>query len=368
MNMLDYLAWRGDLSFETDGLNEVDNLIFSTLAYLNMDGLVSEDGTVSPTIPRLYRAYLEHGYDQSHLVYDPLPLLRAAAESVRFRDVTVRWYVNEVDADKQIQFSAVTFLYGAAEAYIAIRGTDSSIVGWREDCNMSFLRETSGQNAAAAYVNRIASLTGARLTVGGHSKGGNFAIYASVFCEARVRDERIKRIYSNDGPGFKQEVTSDERYLSILPKIDKIIPDSSLIGILLNGEERCRVIQSSAKGLMQHNPYSWCVLGTRFEEADERTQSSVFIDDTMGKWISSLSDEELSTLFNVIFDSLEASGVSTLQEIRNNKFTWYTAFLKAVLKVNNSTKNEVLNSLQKLLGTGMSVMKETVTSKRSDAE
>lgn len=360
MNMLDYLDWRGDITFAERGLNEVDNLIFSTLAYLDIDGLVSADGAVSPDIADLYRAYLGTGRDQSYMVNNPLPLLKKAAESPRFRDVTVRWYVNEINVDRQIQFSAVTFLYGDGEAYIAIRGTDNTLVGWREDCNMSFLNETPGQNAATSYVNRIASLTDGRLTVGGHSKGGNFAVYASAFCDPVIRDTRIVRVYSNDGPGFKREVTTDAGYLAVLPKTEKIIPDSSLVGILLTGKEKRKVIKSSAKGVMQHNPYSWCVLGTAFEAADERTQSSIFMDDALSKWVSTLSEENLRTMFNVIFDSLEASGATTLTEIHNNKFATYTAFLKAISKVDSDSRSDILSSLQKLFGSGMDVVKENI--------
>ena len=268
-------------------------------------------------------------------------------------------YVNEIDEDKQIQFSAVTFLYRGQDAYVAFRGTDNTIVGWREDFNMSFLNETPGQNAAVAYVNRAARLFSGRLTVGGHSKGGNFAVYAAAFCDPAA-SARIDRVYSNDGPGFRQEVTADARYLAVLPKVEKIIPDSSLVGILLSGKERRRVIKSSAKGVTQHNPDTWCVLGAAFEEADERTKSSLLMDDTLSKWVASLSDDDLRTMFDVIFDSLEASGVKTLREIQSNKFATYTAFVKAISKVDPESRSEVMSSLQKLFGSGMEVVRETL--------
>lgn len=359
MNMLDYLQWRGDIPFSACGLNEVDNLIFSSLAYLDLGGLVSADGSVSLTLSSLFEAYSRTGRAQNENSPDRPVLLKAAAESVRFRDVALCRYINEIDTDKQIQFSAVTFRYLPDAAYIAFRGTDQTIVGWREDFNMSFLHKTPGQNAAAAYVNQIAAALPGRLTVGGHSKGGNFAVYAAAFCDPAA-GARIERVYSNDGPGFRQEITADERYLAILPKTEKIIPESSLVGILLSGKEDRRVVKSSAKGMAQHNPFTWCVMGAAFEEADERTKSSIFMDDTLSKWVASLSDDDLKTMFDAIFDSLDASGVKTLKDLQNNPFATYTAFLKAISKVDG--RSEILGSVQKLLGSGMDVVKENIKS------
>lgn len=355
MNMLDYIRWRGDIPFSACGLNEVDNLIFSSLAYLDLGGLA--DGDEPLPLAALCEAYFAAGRGEDESNPDRPLLLRAAAESVRFRGVAVGSYVNEVDTDRQIQFSAVTFRYLPDAAYIAFRGTDQTIVGWREDFNMSFLRQTPGQNAAVAYVDRIAAAIPGRLTVGGHSKGGNFAVYAAAFCSPAA-GARIERVYSNDGPGFRQEITADPRYLAILPKTGKIIPESSLVGILLSGKEARRVVKSSAKGVAQHNPFTWCVLGASFEEADERTKSSVFMDDTLSKWVASLSDDDLRTMFDAIFDSLDASGVRTVQELQSNPFATYTAFLKAISKVDG--RGEIVSSLQKLFGSGMDVVMETL--------
>lgn len=365
MNILDYLRWRGDIPFSASALNEVDNLIFSALAYLDLGELASADGTNALSLAALCEAYFASRRDRREASADRLALLRAAADSVRFRDVAVFRYVNEVDADKQIQFSAVTFRYRGADAYIAFRGTDQTIVGWREDFNMSFLSETPGQTAAVAYVELIAALLPGRLTVGGHSKGGNFAVYAAAFCDPAA-SARIERVYSNDGPGFRQEITTDPRYLAILPKTEKIIPESSLVGILLTGREARRIVKSSAKGVMQHNPFTWCVLGAAFEEANERTRASLFMDDTLSKWVASLSDEDLRTMFDVIFDSLDASGVKTLKDLQSNPFATYTAFFRAISRVDSDSRSEALGSLQKLFGSGMDVVKETFLPGRNE--
>ena len=357
MNILDYIDWRGDLSFEQSGFNEVDNLIFSTLVYLNMDGLVSEDDSLSPTVAQLEQLYAQAGYDQSHLVNDPRPLLEKAARSQRFGNVIVKRFVNKVSADEQIQFAAVTFDVTERLSYIAFRGTDNTIVGWREDCNLSFLSETPGQREAMLYVNKAAQMTTADLIVGGHSKGGNFAVYAAAFCDKDVSESRIIRVYSNDGPGFNDEIVSRPEYLSVLGKTEKIIPDSSLIGILLSSKAAHKIIKSDAKGVMQHNPYSWCVIGTQFETADERTGTSIFLDETLSSWIGTLSDENKRSLVNAVFDALEASGATTLSEISSNKLTAYNAILKAVSQIDPEHRSDILESLKKLFLSGKDAAK-----------
>ena len=353
MNILDYIDWRGDLTFAQSGFNEVDNLIFSTLVYLNMDGLLDE---AAITGEALLTRYTQAGYDQSFSVNDPLPLLKKAAASPRFRDVLVTDYVNKIDAAQQLQFAAATFVLPDALSYVAFRGTDNTLVGWREDCNFSFLAETPGQTEAVAYVERAAGRTAGDLLVGGHSKGGNFAVYAAAFSN-KATQKRIVRVYSNDGPGFNSAIAESKPYLAVLPKVVKIIPDSSLVGILLDSKAQPRVIQSDAKGLMQHNPYSWCVKGAAFESADERAASSLFMDKTLSEWIGSMSTENKQVLVNAIFDALEASGATTLREISENKWEAYTAILKAAAQMDADSKSDIKETLKKLLVSGKDAVK-----------
>lgn len=356
MNILDYIDWRGDLSFAQSDFNEVDNLIFSELVYLELKDLIGEDETVS--IADIWERYSASGIDQSFMINDPKPLLRKTASCARFKDIAVSRYREEIDAEKQIQFSAMTFLIGKDLTYISFSGTDNTIVGWREDCNFAFLPETPGQVEAAKYVDMVARNTSGRLIVGGHSKGGNFAVYGAAFCDEDVRESRIVKIYSNDGPGFNDEIASAEQYLAVLPKTVKIIPDSSLVGILLSSKAQRTIIKSEEKGVLQHDPYSWRVLGNHFEKADEQSGTSVFMDETLGRWIDSLSTDNKRILVNTIFDALEASGVSTLQEINKGKITTYSAILKAVGETDSDSKKDVIDIVKKLFAEASETAKE----------
>ncbi len=351
MNFIDYLDWRGDITFAEKDLNEVDNLIFSELAYTEMNGLPAE-GDEGMTISALWDA-LEDSDTSVYGANIPLPMLKAAAKSARFRDVKVRWYVSKIDHEKHSQFSASTFFYAEDKAYVAFRGTDGTLVGWREDFNMSFLDETAGQNAAVRYLDRIGTLTDARLTVGGHSKGGNFAVYAAAFCDPKLRESRIDRIFSNDGPGFKREVAGSEQLRAILPHVVKIIPDSSIVGILLAGDEKRQYIRSSVKGFAQHDPYTWSVLGTAFVPSDTRSTLSTFMEETLSAWLSGLEPAQRKTFVDVFFDSVNATGAVTLSQLNENKLAAYGAFMKALAGIDSEQKQELQQILKRLIASGI---------------
>ena len=363
MNMLDYIDWRGDLTFEQDGFNEVDNLIFSELAYTDMRGMVPEDGSRALTIEQVYKEYKAAGIDQSLMMNDPLPVLEKAAHSARFKDITAKWYVDKIDTEQHLQFAAVTFIISDKLAYIAFRGTDNSITGWREDFNISFLSETPGQTEAVAYVNRIAKLTDCDLIVGGHSKGGNFAVYACSFCDKEISEKRVIKIYTNDGPGFINEVAESENYLSILPKTIKISPDSSPVGLFYLSKEERKVIKSDSKGFMQHNPYKWHVLGAEFESADARTDP--FINKTISSWLNTMTDSNKKILVDYIFDSLEAPGVTLFNELADNKWTSFNSIIKALKKIDPDDKTDIAGSIKKLIASGKDVV---ISEKQKNSE
>lgn len=351
MNILDYLDWRGDIKFKERGFNEVDNLIFSTLAYVEMDGLIDEKGT---EISEVYEKYKSAKYDQSNMIINPAPLLERTAKSERYKNVLVKYYVSKIDAEKQLQFSAVTFEF-AENAYIAFRGTDNTLVGWHEDCNMSYLPQTAGQCEAANYLNEVSEKIKCDFIVGGHSKGGNFAVYASAFCCSDIKS-RILKVYSNDGPGFNNTIANSQEYLSVIPKTEHIITDSSIVGILLSSKSKSKVIKSSAMGFDQHNPYTWNVFCTEFEKAEGLSQASIFMDTTTSRWIDSLSDESKKILIDSVFDSLESSGATTLNDISDKKWEVYNSVIKAITFMSSEKKNEIGQSIKKFFDVGREVI------------
>ena len=283
--ILDYLAWRGDLDFAVSPFNEVDNLILAELAYTKMETIVPgiDDAETVP-IRDICSAYERMQYRVEGNANDAYPLLRSAAATLRFADIRAGAYVNKIDAEKNIQFAAVCFYLPDGSSYVAYRGTDNTLVGWREDFTIAYLSETPGQYEAVRYLERIAARTQGPLRVGGHSKGGNLAIYASAFC-SKAAGERILTVYSNDGPGFNRSVVDSPEYGDVLDKVCLIIPESSLIGILLSNKDEKKIVKSTANGMQQHYPYTWEVLGKNFVEAEGQSQASLFLDETLDRWV-----------------------------------------------------------------------------------
>ncbi len=355
MNILDYIDWRGDLPFSAAPLNEVDNLIFSKLVYLDLRDLVSQEFTTPVTLRAVREAYrAQDRAPMSPNSSDPGPLLDRAADSARFGGVVLRAFRSRTDREDQSQFAAVAFCPETGPVYVAFRGTDNSLVGWREDFNFSFLPQTPGQSEAARYVTETAAALPGPLILGGHSKGGNFAVYAGAFCAPAAR-ERIEKVYSNDGPGFHRAVVDSEEYAALLPKVEKLLPETSLVGILLTDRERKTVVRSDGKGIRQHDPYTWQVLGPAFVPADA-SFASVFMDETLERWIGGLEDEQRAMVVSAIFDTLEASGVDTMAELNANRWLSYNAIWKAVRGLDPKVAAGVGGALKELAAASTDVL------------
>lgn len=357
-SFLDYLKWRGDLSFGVSSFNEVDNLIFSELAYTRMEGIVPEiDRAETVSIRELCDTYEKLQYKVEGHANDAYPLLFEAARSTRFAGIQAGAYFNRVDPEKSIQFAAVVFYLPDGSSYVAYRGTDNTLVGWREDFTISYLSETPGQYEAVRYLERIAARTEGPLRVGGHSKGGNLAVYAAAFCSDAVK-KRIIAVYSNDGPGFNSSVVESPEYMESLDKVSLIIPESSVIGILLSNKKERKIIKSSVNGVQQHYPYTWEVQGPHFVEAETQSQISLFLDETLRRWASNLNEAQRMNLVEVIFDTMDASGAQTFTELKANKISSYKAIFKALLDIEPDLQKEVLQTVGKLAAAGRDVLME----------
>ena len=355
MNILDYIDWRGDLTFAAAPLNEVDNLIFAKLSYLDLRGLVPEDFAGAVSLRNLREAYRREGrVPLSPNSSDPGPLLDKAAASARFGGVLLRGFRSRTDREDQSQFAAVTFCPEAGPACVTFRGTDNSLVGWREDFNFSFLPHTPGQAEAARYLSYAGAALSGPLVVCGHSKGGNFAVYAAAFCAPQLR-ERIVKVYSDDGPGFHRSIAESAEYAAVLPKVQKLLPETSLVGILLTDRESRKVVRSEAKGIKQHDPYTWQVLGPAFVPADA-SFASVFMDETLERWIGGLEDEQRAMVVSAIFDTLEASGVDTMAELNANRWLSYNAIWKAVRGLDPKVVSGVGGALKELAAASTDVL------------
>lgn len=320
-DIFDYLKWRGVLSFREDPFNEVDNLVLAMLAYSDFDGIL-EDSFKIVSLCTADRKYFEkHSRavaksSMFHFVRAPL-LMDDMLKGSRFRDTVLTKYVDIINSDKDMQMAAVTFLLSDGSAYVAFRGTDTTVAGWKEDFNMSYMPETEGQLSAVRYLNEVGAEIKRPIRVGGHSKGGNFAVYASAFCEREIQD-RILAVYTNDGPGFRNEVMEREAFKRILPKVVSIVPDTSIIGMLLTSNVGHVVVKSRERGLRQHDALTWMVRRNRFKTAKQSALGS-FINKSQKEWLSRIDDESREMFVNTLFSFFEATGMDTFDEMIVNR-------------------------------------------------
>ncbi len=343
-NIFDYLQWRGDLTLEQSEFNEIDNLILARFSYLPFDKLIKENECVS--IEELSKRYKNTDIKQEEILWkDDVDLLPALEKTERFKNLIAVKYKNKIDEEEEKQFSAITILMPNNNMYVSYRGTDNTIVGWKEDFNMSFKSHVASQIDSVKYLEEIASqYPNYQIRVGGHSKGGNLAVYAAVFAKQEVKD-RITNVYNNDGPGFSDDITTLDEYKEILPKVHTYIPQSSVFGRLLNHEEKYTVLKSVQNGIMQHDLYSWQVLGNKFVCVDEITDGSEFVNKTIRDWLKKVSPEQREQFIDTIFSILNNTNAHRMHELSENWFISAKTILKSYKNVDEESKKIITETL-----------------------
>lgn len=348
-NIIEYVSRRTG-SFDERPFNDVDALVLASLAYQRMPVIVPSldtslerygslrsrvrnllpyrrrtDDTVIGTLRTLFRtpfpattladAYaaldnddFAHGTGYTGLADPELTetLFRKAAANPRFASIRVGGTQERFSEEDQTQFAAMTMLLPDGTLVVAFRGTDTSFVGWKEDFNMAFRYPVPAQRSAAEYVTRVAGLWRGGLILLGHSKGGNLAVYAAMNVSDEVR-ARVRRVYSLDGPGFPRDVVEGEAYRAIVDRVVKIVPETSIVGMILETPEPCRVVRSNEWGLMQHLAFSWQVRGDAFVEVPDVSASSRYFNRSLNEWLAGMSAEQRERAVDALFTVLGAS-------------------------------------------------------------
>lgn len=347
-NIIDYMKWRGDFRFSQAGLNAVDSLILSCLSYVGFDGIVSGDKYAAPVPLReaAQKYFASRPEARRMRAPEDETLLRAASNCPRFQDILLSRYVNRIDDEAQTQFSAVTLLLGDGTTFISYRGTDNTLVGWKEDFNMSFLTPVPAQQRATEYLAQADSMQ--KLYLGGHSKGGNLAVYAAAFCDKAVQD-RIIAVYNHDGPGFDAKVLSYDGYSAVRDRIQTFVPQSSVVGMLLEHEEHYTVIHSTQKGLMQHDPYSWETLGTDFVRLDTISNGSRFIDQSLKAWVAQMDVSQREQFFDTLYQVLKATKAERVSELSEGWLKNAVVILHSFQNIDEQSRQHVFRMLFLLL-------------------
>lgn len=318
-NIFDYLTWRGDLTFAQDPLNAVDALIFSALSYIRYGGSVEALSEVPISLVDAAEAFFgREDYEVCCRVQKDLDLLHAAIQTRRFGQSKICMYRDMLVPEQETQFAAATFLLDDGSMFLAFRGTDNSLVGWKEDFNMTFQQTIPAQRLALQYARDVAQEHLRPMYLGGHSKGGNLAVFAAARSSPMIQ-RRILEVYNHDGPGFTGYLMGDPGYLNMVPRIRTFIPQSSVIGMLLEHEEPYTVIRSKSVGLLQHDPYTWDVLGRSFVKVEEITAGSQFVDTTIKTWFAEMTNQDREQLVDVMYALLGSGGAENIHELLHPK-------------------------------------------------
>ncbi|MCR4823546.1 MAG: DUF2974 domain-containing protein [Treponema sp.] len=349
-DICDYIDWRGDLSFEVSPMNEVDALIFCQLSYADFSNLAPADFDSSITLAELSHLFFasQDFSERSDLgmLIDPKTneLLKKAGESLRFKDVKVSGFVSEYNQEREEQFSAVTFildegsLLSKPQIFIAFRGTDDTLIGWKEDFNLAFMEKVPAQEDALAYLTKASSsLKKAQIYVGGHSKGGNLALYSAAHFEDK---KLIEKVYNFDGPGFSKEALDSNEFYEIRQKTLSVFPQFSIIGMLFHHFDSCQIVLSDEKLVMQHNPFSWYVKGTSFEEKEELDAGSEIFFTSFNKWFESLLPGQREQFVETLFGVLLSTDAKTNSELTKGWFKNAGKILKALAGLDPEIRDE----------------------------
>ena len=353
-NMLDYIKGFGHVSFEERSFSEIDALVLTELEYLPLEKVVpsDENGENFVTVKEIAEYMQEHKQE----LFDENPMMiteerhevsQVIADAPRFQSLKFFGVVSEWDKDTTKQFAAVTVEVEPSVRLVVFRGTDETLIGWKEDFLMTYSPLVAAQTDAKEYLAKQASLFDGDLMVSGHSKGGNLAIYAAATQEEDVQ-LRIVDIFCFDSPGLYRSVLETKGYQNIVPLAMRYIPQDSLVGLMLESEVPYVIVKSNATGAMQHSAMTWEIEDGQFIKMEKLTKNSQLNDQTFKKWTESVSDEELELFWNVFFELLFTAGIDTVNDLYGQFMHYVQEFLKAAGEMDEA-KREVLTRVALLL-------------------
>ncbi len=318
-NIFDWLTWRGDLSFKAAPFSEVDGLALSILVFLPLEGIV-------PDIKMGWPISLREAADSLLSQEEVIPsvqtekdrdFLRLMADSERFGHLSLFAMESIRSERREAQFAGLGIDTGDGHIFIAFRGTDLSLVGWKESFNMSFLQKIPSQELARDYVEKVARLRRGRIRLGGHSKGGNLAAYAAAYASGPVK-KRIVSIWNNDGPGFHEDLLKEKAFESIKSRFYSFLPQSSIIGMLLEHNETFAIIRSSQTGILQHDPYSWQIIGPRFQRVEALDSRAQFFDKTIKDWLEKIDVDKREVVIEVLYELVKSTESKSVSDLSSN--------------------------------------------------
>ncbi len=344
-NTVDYVTDHCHESFKVRPFSKEDALVLSQLSYLKFDKLMPATDEKTYTLkdlnesPEFDSLFVYPKYEKPNRA-----LFDATLKAPRFKGLKVCFYINRIDVADETQFCAITFILPGGHPFIAFRGTDETILGWQEDFRLALDKPITGQKLSARYLNDVGARVRGEIMVGGHSKGGNLAMFSSMQCSEVIR-ERISKIYSFDGPGFRPDLLDEYGYGLIRDRVVSVIPKSSVVGLLLSGNRDSIVVSSKRTGMKQHDPYNWIIEDGKLSET-HLTDQHVMLLDSFNQWMFSLDEEHLNGFISMLVGVLDATQADTTLELTGEAYKYAMNVIRAAKDLDDENK-EFLSGLLK---------------------
>ena len=328
MDIFGYADRFGKYTFEEISFNEVDNVIFSTLAYVNYDTILTKTNAMRlEDVSNEYFLNNKSNFFDIMAIRHAVKLLKKVSKTNRYKNIIMNNY--EYIGTESSQFSAITFHINDKLCYVAFEGTDQLITGWKEDCKMAYQFPVEAHKYAIKYLNENYTFFNKKIIVGGHSKGGNLALVSSMNANIFVR-MKIKKIYNNDGQGLRESELCSNKYKRIKKKYIHIIPNYSVVGLLLRHYKDYKVIKSNKRGLTSHCTSYWMISDDHFIN-DELSNFSKMVEQGVEKWLDKYNYEQIEQFIDSVFKILEENNVTSLIQLKKE--------IKLIFKILKSTKN-----------------------------
>ena len=353
-NLITYVQQYEAQTFQEKLVTDIDILVLTEIAYLPFDEIVSSsfEEKTAISLNQLGKEFetikeKEHKNNPFMITKERIQLLDVVSKSLRFKDVKVFGFMNDIDDELTKQFAAVCYQWEEESRWIIFRGTDESLTGWKEDFMMTYSDLIPAQIDAIEYLRKQAELFSGSLNISGHSKGGNLSLYASAMQEEDIQ-HRIQQIYCWDAPGVHRSILNTEGYQRVVSKAKRYIPQDSIVGLMLESQVPYHIIESQGSGISQHSALMWNIEDDHFVELTELTRNSQLTDQTFKQWTEVVSDEDLKLFFDTFFELIFEMGVETVNDVYYNFRMYMRQFFEKAYQM-DTEKREILLRVGRLL-------------------
>lgn len=364
-NLFNYIDQVKDESFYEQAPNKIDFLVLTELGYLPFNDLLSShfDLADSLRLADLAEAYFQSKGDKPLSAIankDRINLLKKASQAKRFKHIKALAFVDDYSRDLQKQFSAMVFRLMTDTFLLAFRGTDDSLIGWKEDFHMTYMKEIPSQLAAKTYLKQALNQLEGQFHLAGHSKGGNLALFAASQLDPDLQG-RLTSLTTYDAPGLHRDLVASKGYQTIKGRLEAIIPQDSVVGLLLESPANAKIIKSRAPGLLQHVTFTWEIKDRAFVPADKLSTRSLQTDQTLTSWSNELSDQDLKDFFDIFFGLFLDMGIERLGDLNQDSPKKIQNLLRTIQDLPQDQRDLLYRLTKRLFDTYFQVIKEGFT-------